>query len=225
MFAVRPDQQSSGIGGVVLHEAARLATTWGCTELRMTVIRQRTDLIAWYVRRGYRPTGETLPFPYGDERFGRPRRDDLEFAVLAGPLAGPLASGVGGPEQNGGMTGSHPPAGYHSITPRLVVADVPRAVEFLRAVFDAAGEVVEGRPAEVRIGDSLVMISAAGERDLFPGFLYVYVDDADQRYHRALRAGAVTLEEPLDTPYGDRRAMVRDPLGNVFQIAHRIVDP
>jgi GNAT superfamily N-acetyltransferase len=91
MFAVRPGQQGSGIGRVVLREASRRAATWGCTELRMTVIRQRTDLIAWYVRRGYRPTGETLPFPYGDERFGRPRRDDLEFAVLAGPVPAPDA--------------------------------------------------------------------------------------------------------------------------------------
>ena len=65
------------------------------------------------------------------------------------------------------------------------------------------------------------MVSAAGERELFPAFLYVYVDDADAAYDRALAAGAVSLEAPLDTPYGDRRAMVRDPSGNVFQIAHR----
>ncbi len=52
--------------------------------MRMTVIRQRTDLIAWYGRLGFRSTGETEPFPYGDERFGRPRRPDLEFVVLEG---------------------------------------------------------------------------------------------------------------------------------------------
>ncbi len=57
-------------------------------------------------------------------------------------------------------------------------------------------------------------------RDRFPAFLYVYVDDADAAYRRALAAGAVALEEPFDTPYGDRRAMVRDPFGNVWQIAH-----
>jgi GNAT superfamily N-acetyltransferase len=94
MFAVQPGQQGGGIGRRVLHEAARLAATWGCRELRMTVIRQRSDLIAWYVRRGFSPTGETLPFPYGDERFGRPRRDDLEFAVLAGPI--PARAGQAG---------------------------------------------------------------------------------------------------------------------------------
>jgi uncharacterized glyoxalase superfamily protein PhnB len=65
------------------------------------------------------------------------------------------------------------------------------------------------------------MVTAAGERELFPAFLYVYVDDADATYERALAAGAVSLEGPVDTPYGDRRAMVRDRFGNVFQIAHR----
>ena len=105
------------------------------------------------------------------------------------------------------------------MTPRIVVTDVERQVQFLRAVFDAAGEIVPGRPAEIRIGDALVMVSAASDRDLFPAFLYIYVDDPDRVYQRALDAGATSLEPPLDTPYGDRRAMVRDPFGNVFQIA------
>ncbi len=100
--------------------------------------------------------------------------------------------------------------------------DVAGLVAFLGAVFDATGEVVEGRPAELRIGDSLVMISPATARDSFPAFLYVYVDDADAAYQRALAAGAETLEAPFDTPYGDRRAMVRDAWGDVFQIAHRL---
>jgi len=116
------------------------------------------------------------------------------------------------------------PPGYHSVTPRMVVSDAAGAVEFLRATFDAVGEVEVGRPAEVRIGDSLVMVTPADERELFPAFLYVYVEDADLVYRRALDAGAVSVEAPLDTPYGDRRAMVRDPFGNVFQIAHRTAD-
>lgn len=121
------------------------------------------------------------------------------------------------------MTVNRPP-GYRSITPRMVVSDAAGAVEFLRATFDAVGEVEVGRPAEVRIGDSLVMVTPADERELFPAFLYVYVEDADLVYRRALDAGAASLEAPLDTPYGDRRAMVRDPFGNVFQIAHRADD-
>lgn len=120
-----------------------------------------------------------------------------------------------------GMSAVHPPPGYHSVTPRIVVIDMAAEVDFLRTVFAATGEAHIGRPAEMRVGDSLVMVSEAGERDAFPAFLYVYVDDADRTYERAVAAGATTLERPLDTPYGDRRAMVRDPFGNVFQIAHR----
>jgi PhnB protein len=114
--------------------------------------------------------------------------------------------------------------GFHSITPRIVVADAAGQVGFLRAVFDGTGEHHHDRPAEIRIGDSLVLVTPAGVREPFPAFLYVYVDDADGRYRRALEAGAVSLEEPLDTPYGDRRAMVRDPWGNVWQIAHVLSD-
>ena len=113
------------------------------------------------------------------------------------------------------------PAGFHTVTPRMVVVDVVGAVAFLRATFGASGDVPDGRPAEVRIGDSLVIVSAAGERDPFPAFLYIYVTDADEAYRRAIAAGAASLEAPVDTPYGDRRAMVRDRYGNVFQIAHR----
>jgi PhnB protein len=103
-----------------------------------------------------------------------------------------------------------------------VVDDVEAQVRFLRTVFAATGDVEPGRPAEVRIGDSVIMVSSTDERDPFPTFLYVYVDDADKAFERAVDAGAAVLEEPLDTPYGDRRAMVRDPFGNVFQIAHPV---
>lgn len=83
MFAVRPDRQASGIGRQLLAYAEALATErFGAQRMRMSVIAQRSELLAWYERRGYRRTGERLPFPYGDERFGIPRRDDLEFVVL-----------------------------------------------------------------------------------------------------------------------------------------------
>jgi PhnB protein len=115
-----------------------------------------------------------------------------------------------------------PRKGFHSITPRIVVDDVAAQVTFLRAVFGATGSVEPGRPAEIQIGNSLVMVSQTDERDPFHAFLYVYVDDADAAYRRALDAGAVSVEAPLDTPYGDRRAMVRDPFGNIFQMAHQV---
>ena len=69
LFAVRPDRQGAGIGKAVLAEAERRAVTeWQCTALRMLVIRQRADLIAWYERLGFARTGATSPFPYRDER-------------------------------------------------------------------------------------------------------------------------------------------------------------
>ena len=69
------------------------------------------------------------------------------------------------------MSAIEPPPGYHSVTPRIVVADVAGKVDFLRTVFAATGEVKVGRPAEMRVGDSLVMVSETGERDAFPAFL------------------------------------------------------
>ena len=105
------------------------------------------------------------------------------------------------------------PADWHSVTPRLVVEDVAGPVEFLKQAFDASGELRTDRPAEMRIGDSVVMVSGVGPRDLVSGFLYLYVRDADRTYRRALEVGAVSLEGPTDTPYGDRRAMVTDPCG------------
>jgi uncharacterized glyoxalase superfamily protein PhnB len=116
---------------------------------------------------------------------------------------------------------SGPPPGYHSVTPRIVVADVPAQVAFLRSVFGATGDMHPGRPAEMRIGDSLLLVSGPDARALFPAFLYVYADDADATFVRAVSAGAIPIEAPFDTPYGDRRAMVQDPFGNVWQIAHR----
>ncbi|MFI8348611.1 GNAT family N-acetyltransferase [Streptomyces sp. NPDC085596] len=87
MFAVSPTLQGSGLGKAVMAEAERQArTAWGATEMHMTVISVRDDLIGWYERRGYRRTGETTPFPYGDERFGIPRRPDLRFELLVKPL-------------------------------------------------------------------------------------------------------------------------------------------
>ncbi|MEU8733824.1 MULTISPECIES: GNAT family N-acetyltransferase [Streptomyces] len=87
MFAVSPALQGGGLGKAIIAEAERRArATWGVTEMHMTVISVREDLIAWYERRGYRRTGETTPFPYGDERFGIPQRDDLRFELLVKPL-------------------------------------------------------------------------------------------------------------------------------------------
>jgi ribosomal protein S18 acetylase RimI-like enzyme len=83
MFSVNPSLQGGGIGKAVLAEAERIAREqWQCPSMRMTVIDIRDELIAFYERRGYRRTGIKKPFPYGDARFGLPKRDDLRFEVL-----------------------------------------------------------------------------------------------------------------------------------------------
>jgi GNAT superfamily N-acetyltransferase len=88
MFAVEPALQGAGVGRIMLEAAEeRARSLWSVTSIEMTVIAQRTELIDWYVRRGYRLTGETRPFPYGDEAFGLPRQDDLVFVVLTKSLA------------------------------------------------------------------------------------------------------------------------------------------
>ena len=83
MFAVEPALQAAGIGRFVLDAAeARARERWSSTVMEMTVIEQRTELIAWYERRGYQRTGEVRPFPYGDVTKGEPQRADLAFLVL-----------------------------------------------------------------------------------------------------------------------------------------------
>ena len=87
MFAVEPTCQGRGIGRAVVAECERIAREeWSLPVLQMTVIDLREELIAWYGRLGYRRTGNFLPFPYGDTRFGVPRRDDLRFELLEKPL-------------------------------------------------------------------------------------------------------------------------------------------
>jgi GNAT superfamily N-acetyltransferase len=83
LFAVRPEMQGGGVGRWLIGEAERRAKELHrASRLRMSVLWQRLELIAWYERLGYEATGERVVFPYGDERFGRPRRADLEFIVL-----------------------------------------------------------------------------------------------------------------------------------------------
>nr|WP_272902387.1 GNAT family N-acetyltransferase [Brevibacterium daeguense] len=87
LFAISPRAQGQGMGSRLMTAAEGYAAEhWQARRMRMTVISKRTELVAFYERRGYELTGETEPFPYGDERFGIPRTDDLEFAVLVKQL-------------------------------------------------------------------------------------------------------------------------------------------
>jgi len=87
MLSVEPTLQAAGLGRRLMAAAeAEVAKRWGARRMRMTVIRQREALIAWYERRGYSLTGVTAPFPLDDEHFGIPLRRDLAFVELAKAL-------------------------------------------------------------------------------------------------------------------------------------------
>ncbi len=114
------------------------------------------------------------------------------------------------------------PEGWHTLTPRIVATNPLALVRFLKEVFGAQAEGRTGAPTQIKIGDSLLMVSGADQRAAFPAFLYVYVQDTDLVYQRAMAANAVSLEPPADLDYGDRRAMIKDAWGNIWQIAtHR----
>ena len=82
LLIVRPDLQGAGAGRALLAAAEEAVGERGGRRIEMSVVNIRDSLIAWYERRGYRLTGQTKPFPYGDERFGKPLRDDLEFLLM-----------------------------------------------------------------------------------------------------------------------------------------------
>ena len=127
------------------------------------------------------------------------------------------------------MTVKPIPDGYSSVTPYLVVQGVAQLIDFLKQAFEATETERLTRPdgaiahAEVRIGDSIVMMGEA--TDVFkpmPANIHLYVNDADAIYKRALRAGATSQQEPGDQFYGDRTAAVKDQFGNHWYIAtHR----
>ena len=124
------------------------------------------------------------------------------------------------------MTVKPIPDGRHSITPYLVVEGVPRLIEFLVEAFEAQEILRVLRPdgsimtAQLKIGDSVILLSEAkGEFKPMPAAIYLYVNDTDAVYQRALQAGATSLMEPIDEFYGDRNAGVKDPGGNHWWIA------
>jgi PhnB protein len=121
------------------------------------------------------------------------------------------------------------PEGYHSVTPYLTVSNLPRVVRFTIDVFGAkqteevAGDDGTVRHAEVRIGDSMIMIGQArGEWTPRPGTIYLYVEDTHATYRKALEAGAKSLMEPATQFYGDVNAGVEDADGNWWWIATRV---
>jgi len=117
------------------------------------------------------------------------------------------------------------PEGYHTVTPCLVAEGAAKLIDFLKQAFGAEERFRMARPdggvmhAEVKIGDSMVMLGDANEQwKAMPGVIYLYVDDADAVYRRALDAGAASVMAPVDQFYGDRHGGVKDFAGNLWWI-------
>ncbi len=123
------------------------------------------------------------------------------------------------------------PDEYPRVTPYLIVENVGKLMDFLTEVFDAVqgekmtlpdGSINHG---EVRIGDSMIMMGKSNnDYPPIPAMLYVYVENVDEVYSKALRAGGKSIMEPADQFYGDRNAAVADPSGNSWWIASHIED-
>lgn len=122
------------------------------------------------------------------------------------------------------------PEGHHTVSPYLVVAGVGKLIDFAKQAFGATEVFLSKRPdgsvqhAEVKIGDSIVMMGEGADSKQFPGMLHLYLEDVDAVYQRALQAGAKSLREPADQPYGDRSGGVEDAFGNQWWISTHIKD-
>ncbi len=123
------------------------------------------------------------------------------------------------------------PEGYHSVTPYLVVNGADRLIAFLKQAFGAQEiERFQGpngtiMHAEVKIGDSIIMLGEANEKfQARPANLYVYVPDTDAIYRRAVESGATSIMEPANQFYGDRNAGISDPTGNFWWIGTHVED-
>jgi PhnB protein len=123
------------------------------------------------------------------------------------------------------------PERYHSITPYLIINNAEHLIEFLKQAFDAEELSRMAQPdggimhAELRIGDSTLMLADATEQyPPTPAFLYLYVENTDAVYQKALTAGATSIREPTDEFYGDRTAAVKDAFGNQWGIATHVED-
>jgi PhnB protein len=123
------------------------------------------------------------------------------------------------------------PEGYYTVTPWIISRDTAKLLDFVKKAFGAAelGRVYNEDGtighAEVRIGDSVVMMFDAKEEwPDTPAFLRLYVEDCDAEYQQALKAGATSVTKPTNMPWGDRVCRVSDPLGNLWWIMTRIED-
>lgn len=125
-----------------------------------------------------------------------------------------------------GPADTYIPEGMRPVTPFLHPIGAPALIEFMKEAFEAEEISREQSPegmihhATVRIGDSMIeMGEAHGEAQPMPPALYMYVENLEETYQRALKAGAISLQAPTDQGYGDRTAWVKDAWGNIWYLA------
>lgn len=123
------------------------------------------------------------------------------------------------------------PEGFHTVTPYLMVQEASKLIDFLKQAFEAEEIYRQNMPdgtvmhAQLRIGDSMLMMSdATSQHKPMPSMIYLYVEDVDAVYNRALKAGATSLRKPTDEFYGDRSGGVKDQFGNQWRIGTHIED-
>ena len=119
------------------------------------------------------------------------------------------------------------PDGFHTVTPYLTVEGADKLLDFVKSSFGAEEINRSTRPdgtvwhAAVRIGNSMVMLAEAAEPwKPMPTSIYLYVNDVDATYKKAIAAGGTSIMEPADQFYGDRHGGVQDPVGNIWWVAH-----
>jgi uncharacterized glyoxalase superfamily protein PhnB len=127
------------------------------------------------------------------------------------------------------MNKSYKPEGYSSVSIYMMADGAQRVIDFLIEAFDARPLRRQDDPdgsimhAEVQLDDTVIMITDGGEGfPAFPVWLHVYVPDVDATYQRALKAGGVSVQEPVKKDDPDRRGGVKDPAGNTWWIATQV---
>jgi PhnB protein len=123
------------------------------------------------------------------------------------------------------------PEGYHTVTPYLTVKGAAKLIEFMKRAFGAEERFRFPGPggtvahAELKIGDSMIMLGDAGPQSPeMTGQLYIYIEDCDRYYRQALAAGATSVREPADQFYGDRNCSVKDSFGNIWSVGTHVED-
>jgi len=183
-------------------------------------------LVSQVVDQFYGERSGEVTDPFGYSWTIATHKEDLSIEEMQRRYEAEAAKNGGNPRR---ATTGFVPKGFNSVTPYLLVKDAPGLIDFVKQVFGAeetfrTSASADGMHAEVRLGDSRLMIGGGSEGEPLrgearPTALHVYVLDTDAAYQRAMKAGAVSIHAPTDHDYGERGASVKDAFGNHWYIA------